>query len=94
MSKVTAESFGEDPNGMRVSIAIEIAGGYWPPSPVLPDRRSMDYAGPLAPFIAQLAAAYLQVPAASALERRARAKAIADYQTSSRRSSGTFDRSV
>jgi hypothetical protein len=79
---------------MRVSIVIEVADSYCPPSPVLPDRRSMDYVGPLAPFIAQVAAAYLQVPAASALERRARAKAIADCQTSSRRSSGKFDRSV
>ena len=77
-----------------MSIAIEFADGYWPLSPVLPDRRSMDYAGPLAPFIAQLAAAYLQVPAAGALERRAHAKAIAECQTSSRRSSVKFDRSV
>jgi hypothetical protein len=91
---LAAESFGEDPNGMRVSIAIEIAGGYWPPSPVLPDRRSMDYAGPLAPFIAQVAAAYLQVPAAWALDRHAHAKAIAGYRMSSTGGSGKFDRSV
>jgi hypothetical protein len=79
---------------MRISIAIEIAGDSWPLSPVLPDHRSVDYAGPLAPFIAQLAAAYLQAPAAWALERRAHAKATAGYKTSLPGDGAKFDRSV
>jgi hypothetical protein len=69
---------------MRVSVAIEIANGY----------RPITYAGPLSPFIAQLAAAYLQAPAAWRLERRAHFKAIAGYQTSSPCFSGKLDCSV
>ena len=91
---MAAELFGQDLNGMRVSIAIEIAGGSWPLPPVLPNHHSTDYAGPLAPFIAQLAAAYLQAPAAWALERRAQAKAIAGYETSWPGDGAKFDRSV
>ena len=79
---------------MRVSIAIEIAGGSWPVPPALPDHRSIDYAGPLAPFIAQLAAAYLQAPAAWALERRAHAEVTAGYETLLPGGGATFDRSV
>jgi hypothetical protein len=54
----------------------------------------MDHAGPLAPFIAQLAAAYLQAPAAWALERRAHAEATAGYETSLPGGGAKFDRSV
>jgi hypothetical protein len=79
---------------MRISIAIEIADGPWPISPVSPDHRPIDYAGPLAPFIAQLAAAYLQAPAAWAPERRAHANATAGYETSLSGSGTKFDRSV
>jgi hypothetical protein len=79
---------------MRVSIAIDIANGDRPLRPVLPDRRSTTYAGPLSPFIAQLAVAYLQAPAAWALERRAHSKAIAGYQTSPPGCSVKLDRSV
>jgi hypothetical protein len=73
---------------MRVSIAIEIAEDRTPRHP------SVDYAGPLAPFIAQLAAVYLQAPTAWALERRAHAQVIAGYQTSSPGDAAKFDRSV
>ena len=79
---------------MRISIAIEIAGGSWPLPPFLPDHRCIDYAGPLAPFTAQLTAAYLQAPAARALERRAHAKATAGYETSLPGDGAKFDRSV
>jgi len=79
---------------MRISIAIEIAGGSRPLPAVLPDYRCIDHAGPLAPFIAQLAAAYLQAPAAWALERRAHAKATAGYETSLPGDGAKFDRSV
>jgi len=80
---------------MRVSIAIaiDIANGDRP-RPVLPDHRSMTYAGPSSPFIAQLAVAYLPAPAAWALERRAHSKATVGYQTSSPGCSGKLDRSV
>jgi hypothetical protein len=91
---VAAVLFSQDPNGMRVSVAIEIVGGSWPVSPALPDHRSIDHAGPLAPFIAQLAAAYLQAPPAWALERRAHAKATAGYATSLPGGGAKFDRSV
>ena len=91
---MAAELSNQDPQRMRVSIAIEIAGGPWPLSPALPIHRPMDCAGPLAPFIAQLAAAYLPAPAAWALERRARAKATAGYETSLPGGGAKFDRSV
>jgi hypothetical protein len=79
---------------MRVSIAIEIAAGSWPVARALPDHHSIDYAGPLAPFIAQLAPAYLQAPTAWVLERRAHAKATAGYETSLPAGGAKFDRSV
>jgi hypothetical protein len=79
---------------MRISIAIEIAGSSWPLSSAPPDQRSIGYTGPSAPFIAQLAAAYLQAPATWALERRAHAKATADYETSLPEGGAKFDRSV
>lgn len=79
---------------MQISVAIEIVGGSWPLSPALPNHRAIDYAGPLAPFIAQLAAAYLQAPAAWALERRAHARATAGYETSLPVGGANFDRSV
>jgi hypothetical protein len=79
---------------MRVSIAIEIANGDPPFRPVLPGHPSRTYAGALSPFIAQLAEAYLQAPAAWALERRVHSKDIAAYQTSPPSRGVKLDRSV
>ena len=77
---------------MRLSIAITLTDGkcYLPLSA---DRDSVEYAGPLATFIAQLAVSFLWVEI-RAPERCRHHKATVSYQTSPQRGARILDRSA
>jgi hypothetical protein len=88
-----ARLFGRDATWMRCCIAIKIAGGQRRLLALPADRHRVEYAGPLATFIAQLAVSYLGRETRT-LEHCGYGKAIVSYGTSSQDGVTMLDRSV
>lgn len=79
---------------MRLSVAVklELLDVHRPAVPL--EEMPMAHVGPLAAFIAQITVPYLQLPNASASQRKTRENAVGNYENLSVAVAPKFSRSV